>query len=164
MTYRASHRSRRAPARTDDVVVRRTEVREEGFRPEHTTFTTMEGDSLETMSMTESLTGRVNGVLGVLLLALEGLLTLRFVLVAFGANPASGFVDFVLDVSWPFVRPFDGAFADRTWDEGIIEVSTLLAMGVWLLGFALLALILAAILPNVTATEHRVRRSHVSDM
>lgn len=115
-------------------------------------------DRVGTTSIHESLPGRVNGVLGVVLVALESLLALRFALLAFGANPASGFVDFVLDVSWPFVRPFSNAFANRTWDEGIIEVNTLLAMGVWLVGFLLLGMLLNALLPNVTASETRVHR------
>ena len=93
--------------------------------------------------------GRVNGILFTVLLALEGLLALRFTLVAFGANRSSGFVDFILDISWPFVWPFDGAFANRTWDEGVIEVSTLLAMGVWLLFFTIVALLIAATVPRL---------------
>ena len=94
------------------------------------------------------LAGRVNSVLFALLLALETLLGLRFLLLAFGANLANGFVDFIMDLSWPFVRAFDGAFANRTWDEGVIEVNTLLAMGVWLLGFAIVMMLVAAILPR----------------
>jgi hypothetical protein len=91
---------------------------------------------------------RVNAVLWALLTALEALLGLRFLLLAFGANRANDFVDFVLDVSWPFVRPFDGAFANRTWDEGIIEINTLLAMGVYLLAAALLSMLLMALWPR----------------
>lgn len=115
-------------------------------------------DHVGTTSIHESLPGRVNAVLAALLVALESLLALRFALLAFGANPASGFVDFVLDVSWPFVRPFSNAFTDRTWDEGIIEVNTLLAMGVWLVGFMLLGMLLNALMPNITASETRVHR------
>jgi len=111
----------------------------------------------------DSLTGRVDAILGVLLVALEGLLALRFALVAFGANRSSGFVDFVLDVSWPFVRPFSGAFANRTWDEGVIEVSTLLAMGVWALVFLLAGMLIHALLPDVRASgvTHRRRVTHI---
>jgi hypothetical protein len=103
--------------------------------------------------------GRVNSVLFAVLFAIEALLATRFALVAFGANRDSGFVDFVLDVSWPFVRPFDGAFANRTWDEGIIEVSTLLAMGVWFVVFSLLALLINAIMPRFYGPDSTYRRS-----
>ncbi len=101
-----------------------------------------------TKTYLESLPARVNAVLFALLLALEGLLTFRFVLVAFGANRSSGFVDFIHDVSWPFVRPFDNVFRNRSWDQGIIEPSTLLAMGVYLVAFLLVALLVNALLPN----------------
>jgi hypothetical protein len=121
-------------------------------------------DRVGTVLITDSVPGRVAAVLTALLLALESLLALRFVLLAFAANTASGFVDFVLDVSWPFVRPFNAAFADRTWDEGIVEVITLLAMGVWLLVFALVGLVLNAVLPNITSSETRVHRRRVSHM
>lgn len=107
--------------------------------------------------------GRVNSVLVALLVALETLLGLRFALLAFGANLANGFVDFIMDVSWPFVRPFDGAFANRTWDEGVIEVNTLLAMGVWLLVFAIVMMLVAALLPRWTESysERPVRRRRI---
>lgn len=109
----------------------------------------------------ESLPARINAVLVALLLALEGLLGLRFLLAAFGANPASGFVDFVRDVSWPLVRPFDGAFANRTWDEGIIEVNTLLAMGVWLLAFLLVMALVNALMPRLYADRVTRHDRHV---
>lgn len=110
----------------------------------------------------DSLAGRVNTLLFTALLALEGLLATRFFLAAFGANPTSGFVDFIYDISYPFVRPFQNAFADRTWDEGIIEVSTLLAMGVWLVAFLLIAMIIGAVMPKVATSETRVRDDRVT--
>ncbi|MBI5289042.1 MAG: hypothetical protein HY873_08725 [Chloroflexi bacterium] len=110
----------------------------------------------------ESLPGRVNAMLLSLLLALESLLTFRFALVAVGARRSSGLVNFIHDQSYPFVRPFQNAFADRTWDQGIIEVSTLLAMGAWLIGFGLIALLLESFLPHIRSGETRVRRSRVT--
>ena len=107
-----------------------------------------------------SLPARVNAALFALLLALEGVLAFRFVLVAFGANRSSGFVDFIHNVSWPFVRPFDNVFRNRTWDQGIIEPSTLLAMGVYLLLFLLVAVLVNALLPNVEEHDAAVVRRH----
>lgn len=106
--------------------------------------------------------GRINMLLVTVLVALEGLLALRFTLVAFGANRSSGFVDFVLNISRPFVRPFDGAFANRTWDSGIIEVSTFLAMGIFALIFGIAAMLLAAVLPRVTGYNRHERVEHRS--
>ena len=76
---------------------------------------------------------RLNSALFAVFAVLEGLLIVRFALRAFGANARSSFVDFVYDVSWPFVRPFNNAFRNHTWDQGIIEPSTALAIGVYLL-------------------------------
>jgi hypothetical protein len=109
-----------------------------------------------------SLPARVNSVLFAVLAAIEGLLALRFALLAFGANATSGFVEFIYDVSYVFMAPFNGAFADRTWDEGIIELDTLLAMGVWAIGFLLLAMLVNAILPRYDDSGTRVTRSRVT--
>jgi hypothetical protein len=164
MTYRKpveQHSLEEVRTTPDDVVVVRKERITDAAAVGETYEEAEALDRVGTTSIYDSLPGRVNGILIALLLALEGLLALRFTLVAFGANPASGFVDFVMDVSHPFVHPFENAFANRTWDEGIIEVSTLLAMGVWLLVFALIAIVLNAIMPNVSASETRVHRRRV---
>ena len=70
----------------------------------------------------ETLPERLGAVGLVMLTALEGLLGIRFLLRAFGANPSSGFVGFINDVSWPFVRPFSNIFSNRSWDQGVVEV------------------------------------------
>jgi hypothetical protein len=114
------------------------------------------------------LAGRINTILFAVLAGLEALLALRFTLLAFGANPNSGFVDFIYDFSGFFVEPFENAFANRTWDEGIIDVNTLLAMGVYALIFAVIAMLVAAIVPRIggyrddgtDATYRRTRVSH----
>jgi len=93
---------------------------------------------------------RVTAVGLALLTALEGLLAMRFLLRAFGANTSSGFVGFIDDVSWPFMRPFANVFSDRSWDQGIVEVSTLVAMGVYFLGFALLGMLVTALVPRLS--------------
>ena len=95
----------------------------------------------------------VNGLLGLVLLGLESLLAVRFMLFAFGASTRSGFVRFELDVSHPFMRPFANAFANRTWDQGIIEPATLLAMGVYIMVFAFAMLLISSLMPQLT--EHR---------
>jgi uncharacterized protein YggT (Ycf19 family) len=117
-----------------------------------------------TMMQYDSIASRINTLLFAALLTLEGLLLTRFTLAAFGANPTSGFVDFIYDVSYPFVRPFQDAFAARTWDEGIIEVSTLLAMGVYLGIFLLVALVVGALLPKMARSETSVHEDHVTHL
>lgn len=110
----------------------------------------------------ESLPARVNSVLFAIMAAIVGLLALRFALIAFAANRSSGFVDFILDVSYVFMAPFNGAFADRTWDEGILEMDTLLAMGVWFIGFVLLTVLVNALLPKYDDSGSTVSRRSVT--
>lgn len=109
-----------------------------------------------------SFPARVNAVLFAVLVAVEALIGLRFTMLAFGASRSSGFVRFIYDFSWPFVRPFSNAFSNRTTDSGLIEVSSLLAMGVWLLLFILVSLIVNALLPHVEDRDSSVRRERVT--
>ena len=110
----------------------------------------------------DSLPARVNAVLFAVLALVEGLIGLRFALLATGANATSGFVEFIYDVSWPLVRPFSNAFTNRTTDSGIIEVSSLLAMGVWLLVFLLATLLINALLPRFNDRSASVRRERMT--
>jgi hypothetical protein len=98
----------------------------------------------------ETLPERLGAVGVALLTALEGLLAIRFLLLAFGANTSSGFVGFIDNVSWPFVRPFADVFSNRSWDQGVVESSTLVAMGFYLLVFALLGMLVTALAPRLT--------------
>jgi hypothetical protein len=106
--------------------------------------------------------GRVNAVIGIALLALLALLLTRFLLVAFGANPDSGFTDFILDLSRPFVRPFDNVFANRTWDEGVLEYNTLLAMGVYTIAGVLVMMLVGALLPRITGSDDVTTRRRIT--
>ncbi len=110
----------------------------------------------------DSLPTRVNSVLFAVFAVIAGLLALRFALIAFGANTTSGFVDFILDVSYPFMAPFNGAFTDRAWDEGILEYDTLLAMGVWFIGFVLLTVLVNALLPKYDDSGTRIERTRMT--
>ena len=98
----------------------------------------------------ETLPERLSAVALVVLTALEGLLGIRFLLRAFGANMSSGFVGFIDDVSWPFMRPFANVFSNRSWDQGVVEVSTLVAMGFYFLIFALIGMLVAALAPRLS--------------
>lgn len=103
----------------------------------------------------ETLPERLLAVTLVVLVALEGLLSIRFLLRAFGANTGSGFVEFINDVSWPFVRPFTDIFSNRSWGEGVIEISALVAMGVYLLIFALIGMLVSALAPRLSGDTRR---------
>ena len=68
---------------------------------------------------------------------LEILLAFRFVLKLTGANPSSGFVDFIYSVSRIFVLPFNGIFhtslAQGAETTSVFEPSTLVALIVYAL-------------------------------
>lgn len=97
----------------------------------------------------ETLPERLGAVGFAVMAALEGLLGMRVLLRAFNANPDSGFVGFIYDVSWPFARPFANVFSDRSWGDGVVEVSTLVAMGVYFLCFAFVGMLVAALAPRL---------------
>lgn len=65
-------------------------------------------------------------------------LALRLLLLAFGANPAAGFVNFIYNLTEPLVRPFSGIISNARLDSGIIEASTIMAMAVYAVAAALL--------------------------
>lgn len=97
----------------------------------------------------ETLPERMRAVAVVMLTALEGLLGIRFLLLAFGANPSSGFFKFIDNTSWPFVAPFANVLNDRTWDQGVVEISTLVGMSFYLLVFALIGMLVTALAPRL---------------
>lgn len=73
------------------------------------------------------------------------LIALRFLLLALGANAGNGLVDFVYNVSEPFVDVFRGVFSfDHISPIGrsVIDVAALVAI----VGYALLAILIIAIL------------------
>jgi len=77
---------------------------------------------------------------------LEVLLAFRFVLKLLGANPSSGFVDFVYNLSSIFVAPFAGIFNTSTAagavTTSVFEPATLVALIVYaLVAWGIVALI-----------------------
>jgi uncharacterized protein YggT (Ycf19 family) len=76
---------------------------------------------------------RINQVIWYALGLLETLLLARFVLRALGANPASGFVNFIYSLSAPFVAPFRGIFPTPQTDGLVVEWFTLIALIAYLL-------------------------------
>lgn len=76
----------------------------------------------------------------------EVLLAIRFVLKLLGANPKSGFVDFVYAASGIFTSPFRGIFSTPTTEGDIttafFETATVVAMVVYaLIGWGLVKLV-----------------------
>jgi len=73
---------------------------------------------------------------------LEGLLAIRFALRAIGANPDNGFASFIYAVTGPFVAPFNSLVAEPAAGGAVFEITTLVAMFIYLLlGYAVTKLV-----------------------
>ncbi|HEY0584323.1 MAG TPA: YggT family protein [Chloroflexota bacterium] len=70
---------------------------------------------------------------------IEGLIVIRFVLKALGANPSAGFAEFIYGVTYPLVLPFVGLFGNPTAQGSVLEMHSVVALIV----YALLAWLLA---------------------
>ena len=70
---------------------------------------------------------------------IEGLIAIRFVLKALGANPQAGFAEFIYGLTAPLVAPFVGLFGSPQAQGSVLEMHSLVALIV----YALLAWLLA---------------------
>lgn len=59
------------------------------------------------------------------------ILAMRFILLLLGASQASGFVNFIYDLSGFFVAPFNGIFNRPTYGTSTFDSATLVAMAVY---------------------------------
>ena len=70
---------------------------------------------------------------------IEGLIAIRFVLKALGANPSAGFAEFIYGITNVLVAPFVGLFGNPQTQGSVLEVTSIVALIVyalvaWLLG------------------------------
>jgi YggT family protein len=100
---------------------------------ERTTVENRSSGTGKTINKTIQIIYYIEGVL----LALLGL---RFVLRLLGASQASGFVNFIYSLTYPFVFPFLGMFRAQ-WGYGIarLEFETIIAMAAYALLFWIIA-------------------------
>ena len=63
----------------------------------------------------------------------EGILAIRFILKLLGANEAAGFASFIYGASGPFIAPFSNLFANPGSGGSVLELTTLVAIIVYLL-------------------------------
>lgn len=91
-------------------------------------------EKTSTASTAETRLTLTNGIYFILGLV-EIILAFRFVLKLLGANPASGFVDFIYSLSGIFVAPFTAIFSTATTNgdvtKGVFEPATIVAMVVY---------------------------------
>ena len=70
---------------------------------------------------------------------IEGLVAIRFVLKALGANPSAGFAEFIYGITGVLVAPFVGLFGTPQAQGSVLELNSIVALVV----YALIAMLLA---------------------
>jgi uncharacterized protein YggT (Ycf19 family) len=94
----------------------------------------------------------LGGVIMAALAVVEALLAFRLGLLLAEANPTSGFVNFIYNISRPLAAPFQGIVANR----GDLEPASLIAMGVYAVAALLLIVVLSAITAGPSAAGEKV--------
>lgn len=87
----------------------------------------------------------VRRVVGLLFGILIGLIAIRIILLALGANEGNALVDGIYAISEPFVAPFRGVFSMdevRPTGRSVLDIAALVAI----VGWSLIALVIMAIL------------------
>jgi hypothetical protein len=69
----------------------------------------------------------------------EGLIAIRFILKALGANPSAGFAEFIYGITYPLVLPFVGLFGNPQAQGAVLEIHSVVALIVYALVAWLLA-------------------------
>jgi uncharacterized protein YggT (Ycf19 family) len=91
---------------------------------------------------------------------IEGLIAIRLVLRALGANPSAGFAQFVYGITTPLVAPFMGLFGNPSYQNSVLELSSIVALIVYALVAWLLAR-LVWILVGETRSAVRTRSTQM---
>jgi uncharacterized protein YggT (Ycf19 family) len=101
-----------------------------------------------------ALVRRVNGIVWFLFAVLEVIIGMRVVLKLIGANPANSFTDLIYDLSYPFLVPFSGIVDDLQAGDGVLEISSLIAMLVYLFAAWGITRLLELIMMPTEAERH----------
>lgn len=118
--------------RNNDVEVDR---REETLITRHPGYAATEQVVLDVAAERRMRMFQINRILWSLLVFLEILLAVRFILRMIAANPNSGFAMFMYGLTGIFVGPFNGLIATPTSGGVLLEITTLIAMAVYVLIF-----------------------------
>jgi|GEM_PF-1484491 len=88
---------------------------------------------------------------------LELIVSLRFILLLFGANN-TGFASFIYSISSPLVSMFNGIFHNPAMTGGTFDSASLIALVViMLVGWAIVGLIDLALHPSISTHTHQLR-------
>jgi uncharacterized protein YggT (Ycf19 family) len=91
---------------------------------------------------------------------IEGLILIRLVLKALGANPSAGFSQFIYSVTAPLIQPFVGLFTNPSYDNSVLELSAIVALIV----YALLAWLIARLVWILLGETRSAIKTHSHQM
>ena len=109
-------------------VIRTTEYAEPAARVDHVQSTSYDPYQPKRRSV-ERLVAAIWLVFGLI----EGLLLIRFLLRALGANPQADFADFIYRITTPLLLPFENLFTNPRFDGAVLELHVLVAMAIYAL-------------------------------
>lgn len=138
------------------VVEREAVVAERPVVTEHAAADAVDHQAVTThadgWSLTRGYLRMFNALVAFFLLALEAVLAFRLAFALGGANPANGFVDFIYDLSGPFVSPFENIANEQVNGSSVFEPETVIAMAVYAVA-ALLVVVFVNIIASVPAAS-----------
>lgn len=91
---------------------------------------------------------------------IEGLILIRFVLKALGANPSAGFAQFIYGITAPVVAPFYGLFGNPTAQGSVLELHSIVALIV----YALLAWLIAKLVWILFGETRSAVKTHATQI
>lgn len=104
--------------------------------------------------------GKVRQGIYLLFGIIEGLIAIRFVLRALGAEPANAFAALIYGITAPFIAPFVGLFGTPQFRGGTLEAHSLVAIVV----YALVAWVLVKVAWLLLGETRRGVRTHTSSV
>ena len=144
------------PQRFDEVSVDR---REETVGTEQPGYAATEQVTCDVAAERRLSLALVTQIIWAILGLLEVLLGLRFVLKLIAANPDSGFAALIYGITKPFLAPFTALVGTPQSGGTILELTTLIAMAVYVLFFWIVvrAVLIAASRPSARTVTRSVR-------
>ncbi len=91
---------------------------------------------------------------------IEGLILIRFVLKALGANPSAGFAQFIYGITAPLVAPFYGLFGNPSAQGSVLELHSIVALIV----YALLAWLIAKLVWILVGETRSAVKTHATQI
>jgi hypothetical protein len=91
---------------------------------------------------------------------IEGLILIRFILKALGANPSAGFAQFMYGITAPLVSPFYGLFGNPSAQGSVLELHSIVALIV----YGLVAWLLAKLIWILVGETRSAVKTHATQI